>query len=227
MELSTGASFLNGELIGDLSYVLLIVSMAMRNIFWLRVLAILSGICGAAYDYIWLDNPGGAYWELLFTLVNLVQWCWLLHERRARYLDPFETKLKSDVFPLLTVLEFQRLMKTGLKEDFFTGDILQRRGKRVELLYLILAGKADIEVDDQRVSVCESGDFIGEIGFLYQVPASATVRASESMRCVVFDVHDLRQFMRRSPDFERGFNQALSANLATKLLRRNALTLPA
>ena len=50
MELTLESAFSAGGLLGNLSYLLLIASMAMRDIFWLRVLAIFSGLTGIAYE---------------------------------------------------------------------------------------------------------------------------------------------------------------------------------
>jgi len=80
-----------------------------------------------------------------------------------------------------------------------------------------------VELDGREVSRCTGRDFIGEIGFLNSLPASATVKAVTTMKCLVFDAKVMRRMMARSPEFERGFSVALNANLAAKLLRRNAV----
>jgi len=93
-----------GGLVGNLSYILLIVSMAMRDIFWLRLFAICAGLMGAAYAYLWLNHPVGVFWELCFTLVNVVQWSVLLYERRLRKLSPEDARIKAQVSGFLNGL---------------------------------------------------------------------------------------------------------------------------
>jgi hypothetical protein len=210
-----------GRLIGNLSYILLIVSMAMRDMFWLRLLAILSGLMGAAYAYLWMNNPVGTFWELSFTAVNVIQWSWLLYERRLKHLSPEEARLKKAVFPMLSIMDFRRLMKQAERMQFLLGDILLLKDQEVLDVFVILEGEAGVFVDDELVSTCIENDFIGEIGFLNSIPASATVSARTTMDCLVFDAGTIRYYTQRNPELERGLNEAMSANLAAKLLRRN------
>jgi len=74
MELTLESAFSTGGMVGNASYILLIASMLMRDMFWLRLLAIFSGIVGVCHDAIWLTDPVSTFWESLFTLINLVQW---------------------------------------------------------------------------------------------------------------------------------------------------------
>ncbi|MCP3979624.1 MAG: cyclic nucleotide-binding domain-containing protein [bacterium] len=221
MDLTLDSAFTGGGLVGNLSYLLLIASMAMRNILWLRILAIFSGIFGVAYDAIWLHDPVGTFWESSFTLVNLFQWAWLTYENRMKQLTPEEISLRERVFPALSVLDFRRLLDCGRSDDFRPGDALVLQGDPVRELFLILDGDAEIRNDGHPVSRCVPGDFVDEIGFFKEMPASATVAAGSSLRCMVFPVEAVRQLMARSHTLERGLNVALGSNLATKLIRNN------
>ena len=49
-------------LVGDLEYVLLIVSMLMTRMIMLRIVAVSSGLAGASYSFIWLSDPIGTFW---------------------------------------------------------------------------------------------------------------------------------------------------------------------
>jgi CRP-like cAMP-binding protein len=212
----------DGKLVGNLSYILLIASMAMRDIFWLRFLAILAGLAGAAYAAIWMNNAVGTFWELLFTAVNVAQWLWLLYERRNQNLTPEQLKIKEEVFPLLTMSDYRKLLNSAEEMVFLLGDELLTEGQNVPYVFLVLEGEAAVMIDEKEISRCGGRDFIGEIGFLNNLPASASVRAVTTMKCLVFDAKLMRRMMERSTDFDRGFSLALNANLAAKLLRRNA-----
>ena len=223
MEQVLESLFADGKLVGNLSYILLIASMAMHDIFWLRVLAILAGLAGAAYAAIWLNNPVGTFWELLLTAVNVVQWLWLLYERRDQNLSPEQMKIKEEVFPLLSMTDFRKLLNSAEEMVFLLGDEFLTEGQHVPYVFLVLEGEAAVILDDNEVSRCTGRDFIGKIGFLNNLPASASVRAMTTMKCLVFDAEVMRKMMARSNEFDRGFNIALNSNLAAKLLRRNAV----
>src|SRR5262245_51584217 len=59
--------------VGNLTYVLLIISMLMTRMFWLRVFAIAAGVVGAVYTWFWLNDLISTTWELIFVSVNVVQ----------------------------------------------------------------------------------------------------------------------------------------------------------
>jgi hypothetical protein len=221
MELTIESIFTAGGLVGNLSYILLIISMAMRDIFWLRALAILSGIAGLSYDVVWLYNPVGAFWETCFILVNLFQWLWLLYEKKRSLLTPPQSLLRDQVFPVLSSLDFLKLLETASRCSFENGQVLVNKGTEVTRLYLVEHGEAIVALGDMEISRCLPGDFIGEIGFFNQVPATATVTASNNLECLMFDCTMLHRLMQKNPQLERGVTVALNANLATKLIRNN------
>lgn len=88
MELTLESALSPGGLLANLSWLLLVASMATRSMLRLRILAILSGLTGVAYDVFWLHDPVGTFWESGFVLVNLGQWIWLIRERRRRAEPP-------------------------------------------------------------------------------------------------------------------------------------------
>ncbi len=213
--------FSTGGLVSNLSYVLLIASMAMRNIFWLRILAIFSGLTGIAFDVFWTGNISGIFWETCFTLVNLTQWIVLLVEKKRAYLSREQVALRDRVFPTLSNTHMLKLLALAEPHTFTVDRVLTENGREVSTVYLIELGEASVVVNETTVSRCQAGDFIGEIGFLTGVPACATVSAASDLECLAFDCAALRQLMRGNPDLERGLNVALTANLATKLIRNN------
>jgi CRP-like cAMP-binding protein len=221
MEMTIASAFTPGGLVGNLSYVLLIGSMAMRDIFLLRILAIFAGITGIAYGAIWLQDPVSVFWESCFTLVNLAQWIALVIERRKDSLTAYQTALRDRVFPMLSNADFLKLLAVATKQTFAAAQALVESGREITSLYLIERGEAAVVVGEVEVSMCQAGDFVGEIGFFNQVPACATVNATPGVECLVFECDALREAMATNPDLERGVSNALNANLATKLIRNN------
>jgi hypothetical protein len=61
------------ELFGHFTYFLLIVSMLMRRIIWLRALAVASGLTKIIYRAFLVLDPVSVVWEVVFVTVNLVQ----------------------------------------------------------------------------------------------------------------------------------------------------------
>ena len=60
------------------------------------------------------------------------------------------------------------------------GDVVVRQGEPAEDMFLIGSGVFDADVDGQRVRTMHQGDHFGEIGLLFSVPRTATVRCVQS-----------------------------------------------
>jgi hypothetical protein len=60
------------------------------------------------------------------------------------------------------------------------GDVVVRQGEPAEDMFLIGSGAFDAEVDGQRVRTMQQGDHFGEIGLLFGVPRTATVRCVQA-----------------------------------------------
>ena len=221
MELSLESLLSPGGLLGNLSYVLLIVSMAMRDMFWLRLIAIGSGLTGIAYDAWWLHNPVGVFWESCFTLVNVVQWGLLLRERKRVALTPDESRLKLFLFPSISDGAFRRLLGIATLHEAPRGTVLIRQGERVERLIVLTDGVADIQVGETVVATCRAGDLVGELSLVSNSPATATVTTHTDARYFSFEQLAVRALLERSEELSRAFSTMLSANLAKKLVLTN------
>ena len=218
MELTFESAFSTGGMVGNASYILLILSMAMRDMFWLRILAIFSGLTGIAYDAFWLSNPVGIFWESLFTLTNLVQWLWLVYEKRKQRLTGAESLLKSRLFAGLSDSEFRQLLDHAEYEQFPLGKVIIHQGQIVSALYLINSGQVEIAVNGNPVSCCLDGDYLGEIAYLTGTQATATATASSDVELIRFDRTALAGLIKNSEALGARINTMISENLAKKLV---------
>ena len=62
-----------GALVGHAGYLLLVASMMMTRMTWLRVLAVGSGVLSIFYNWLWVYDPLSVGWEVLFVVTNLAQ----------------------------------------------------------------------------------------------------------------------------------------------------------
>src|SRR5438093_10556246 len=88
MSLDPGLIARNSEIItrfivGDLEYVLLIISMLMTRMLMLRVVAVSSGVAGATYSCIWLSDPIGTFWAVTLTLGNVAPFTSMTYRNKA------------------------------------------------------------------------------------------------------------------------------------------------
>ena len=221
MEFTLESVFSAGAGVGHLSYALLIISMLMTRIAWLRIFAIGSGIVAIAYDYFWLLDPVGVFWETAFVLTNVAQLGILAYRNRMATFTAEERAFYEMALPNLEPVQMRRLLKYGRWMDAAPGTVLIRQGKPVADLVFIVSGLVDIDVDDRRVGHCGPGSLIGEIGVSTGGPASATAVVAEPVRFIAFEARGLRQLLDRGDDIGRAVEAAFRHSLREKLLRAN------
>ncbi len=73
MELTFASAFSQEGLLGHAAYVLLVLSMLMRTLLWLRLLVIVSATLGISYSAFILGDPVSTFWESCLVLVNIGQ----------------------------------------------------------------------------------------------------------------------------------------------------------
>ena len=94
MHMTLDSAFSPAAFVGHAGYILLVLSMLMTRMLWLRIIAIGAGILQAIYYGVILHDPVGTFWETIFTLVNVGQLAIIayrqphgaFHRRRARLL---------------------------------------------------------------------------------------------------------------------------------------------
>jgi len=196
------------------------LSFAVRDILWLRILAI--GACGLDFVGTWaLSGPGwpSLPWLALFVVINVVRITMDVHgERRAR-LSEEESELRQALFPGLTRLEFVRLLRAGTWREVPAGTVLTRQGEPVERILLVGRGRVRIERDGTVVAEVRDGQFLGEMSFQTGETASATAVAEEEVRFLEFGRHELHRLMLRRPSVAVHLRSAVAHDLARKLRR--------
>lgn len=221
MELTLESAFSTGGIIGNLSYILLIVSMAMRRIFWLRSLAIVSGLTGIAYDLFWLNNPVGVFWETLFTVTNLVQWLLLIRDDNRMKLTDQERVIWQDHFANLSSKECKQLLSNSEQVLAQDNQVVIREGEKVSSIYFVLEGQIDITLDGEKVSECGPGDLLGEMSFLTGQAASADSIARQDSQLLKISQEQLATLVKAQPEFGFAITNHISLNMAAKLSRQN------
>ena len=210
-----------GKLVGHLSYVLLVASMMMRSMKWLRVIAISAGVVSAFYGYFFLRDFVTVFWEVIFVSVNLIQLLFLEFEnRRARFSKDEERFIKAAV-PNVERAHARRLLRLADHVDLEVGAVLTEEGKPVEHLYFIVEGAVRVNKDGSIVGVCGHDDFIGEIGYMTNKEATATTVVTNSVRCLKFTHEKLRALLNKETDLRHSLESSFNRNLVGKLVRSN------
>lgn len=221
MELSLESAFSTGGLVGHLSYLLLVVSMLMRSISLLRLLVILSAFTAIAYDWFWLRDPVGVFWESLLVLVNLVQLSITAYKNRAANFSLEEQEFMEGHLPGLSRGQRRRLLNHGLWITSAGETEAAREDEPVRQLIYLASGRGFVTSGKHSVAVCEPGAFIGEMTVLRGEPANATVTLVDGSRYWAIDAEKLRSLVKRHSDIGDALRAGFTANLRRKLVRSN------
>ena len=206
---------------GHFTYFLLILSMLMRRMVWLRSLAVVSGITKVIYRAFFVLDPVSVLWETIFVLVNigqlLVIWYYENHHNFKDEEQHFADNMPAGV-DRSSIKRFLALSDLVRVEE---GGLLTTEGAAVGSLMYIADGVVKVESGGRIVAVCGPGDYVGELSFLSGHPASATVTAVKPVRMLVFPQGKLQSAIDGDPQLRRVLESALNRNLAGKLVRSN------
>ncbi len=208
------------NIIGHLAYILLITSMMMRNINWLRALAILSGSISAFY-YWTLDDKVSMTWEFLFTLVNIFQLLILQLENRRGSFSEDENYFIQTCLPSVERAHARRLVKLGAWTQVEEDQILMAEDTKPDQMKFLVSGTASVSHSGRKIGTVHKGDFLGEMSYLTGKMASATVTTNETVRYLAFDQTRLREHLSRNIEVRHALEVSFNRNLAEKLVKSN------
>jgi len=159
----------------------------------------------------------------VFIGINAYQLYRLVQDRLSLRLPEADRELLRSVLTGLDDAQIARLLLAGEFCDIAHGTTLAKEGEPLERLYFLCAGRVDVTIGSRAVSNLERGNFVGEVAFLTEKPATATVIADGAVRALVFDKDRLTRFFRNESDVAGLIYQLLGRELAHKMKISNTL----
>ena len=208
--------YVNHDLWIHLGNVLFLLAYLVRDILWLRILTVVGTLCLMAY-YVCCALYVPIIWNSLFTIVNVVQITLLIMERRPVFLGEDELRLYRNVFRTLTPREFSKLLLIADWKHTTEGEVLLEQDEPISQLALVSGGTASVEIDGRHIADVGPGQFIGEMGFLTQQPASASVVSRIPLDILSWPAERLREYLQDAPQLHVKFQGILGADLVEKL----------
>ncbi|HSQ23798.1 MAG TPA: cyclic nucleotide-binding domain-containing protein [Pyrinomonadaceae bacterium] len=210
------------QLAGHLASVLTMVAYLLKDILWLRFLTILSCFAGMAFNYFVPATPLWTviYWNVLFAVINIVQIAIIIKERSGVHFSEEEQELHETLFKNFAPFEFMKLMRIGKWLDARPGQVLAVEKQSLDSVMLIYNGLAGVEQNGKEVAKLKDGNFIGEVSFITEGVASATVRALEPTRYIAWPKTAIKALLNRNPSMRFAMQTMLSTDLSKKLMRR-------
>ena len=209
---------------GHLSYVMIAISYWLTDMFWLRSVAVV----GLSLEILYFllsggDLRAGIGWDLIFILINLYQLYRLAQERLSLRLPEKDRELLRRVLTGLDDVQIARLLGAGALCELEAGTTLAEENQPLERLYFLCAGRVGVSIGGRAISHLEEGNFVGEVAFLTERPASATVIAETPVRVLAFDRAKLKQFFKNETEVAGLIYQLIGRDLAHKIKVSNTL----
>ena len=205
---------------GHLAFGLIAFSFLVKDILWLRLVSILASLFSVFYNWVipvepmWI--PIG--WNFVFVALNLYHIAVIMYEKRPVQMSPKHKELYETMFKDLTPVEFLKITKIADWEHYKIGEVVIQEKHPVETLNLIYNGTVDVEVGGKKVAELKDGQFVGEMSFLTEKPATATCVVKHDTELLVWKQEQFKDLLKRNPSLYFTIQSLLSAQVSDALV---------
>ena len=205
---------------GHLAFGLIAFSFLVKDILWLRVVSILASLFSVLYNYIIPVEPMwlAINWNIVFVIVNLYHIAVIIYEKRPIKMAPKDKELYETLFKDLSPVEYLKITKIANWKKFKEGDTLIRENHLVTDLILIYNGTVDVKVKGKKVAQLKDGQFVGEMSFLTEKPATATCIVKHDTECMIWNQEGFKDLLKRNPSLYFSIQSLLSAQVSDALV---------
>ena len=208
---------------GHLAFGLIAFSFLVKDILYLRLVSILASLFSVFYNYVIPVEPMwiAVGWNFVFISLNLYHIAVLVYEKRPVHMSPKHKELYETMFKNMTPVEFLKITKIADWIHFKSKESITQKGHTVPTLNLIYNGTVDVIVDDKKVAELKDGQFVGEMSFLTEKPATATCVVKHDTECLVWKQEQFKDLLKRNPSLYFTIQSLLSAQVSSALVSSN------
>ena len=198
--------------------VLLLAAYSVRDILWLRVLAVASSVAAIPYFLLQPTPLWAAFgWSVLFTGINVFQAWRLVVERRPVQLTSEEAEAHRLAFPSLAPRKFLQLLGVGGWTDSSPGERLIERARPIESISLIVRGEVRISSQERVLGTLRPPDIVGSALLMSGVASDVEAVTVEPTRLIRWDAEVLERYLDANPETRNVFQRHIARDLAGKL----------
>tara|TARA_B100000579_G_scaffold438025_1_gene471039 strand:+ start:5049 stop:5675 length:627 start_codon:yes stop_codon:yes gene_type:complete len=206
---------MENSIIQHLGYIFTFLALSVKDVLWLRIILATAQITLGIYQFI-EQRYDVVFWNGVFTLVNLYHIIRIINDRKP-VLVPNEIKdIYENIFFNLTTKEFMDYWNLGEPSIGNDSNIINE-GEKQENLFLILEGRGVVTQNSNEIASLNRGDFIAEISFLTEEPASANVFLSNDVKYIKWSQEQIREFQTTNIGFWSKLHHVLSRDLIKKI----------
>lgn len=200
--------------LASLAYVVAFLSC---NQMILRLLVLVGTTLELAYFYLIADKPlwDAILWSVIFCAANVFTLWRIMRDERLGTLTDDELSLHAAI-PGIEPKDFRSLLGLAELHETRKIEVLTEENAPVRSLYFILDGGVRM-AKSQAERLLPAGIFIGEIAYLLQQKASATVRVGAGTRYLRWNAADLHTLAKGREGLRNALEAAFNRDLAAKV----------
>lgn len=196
-----------------------VAALTFRNQLILRAVLLVS-IVFSIVDHVFVRqgaNPNYVFWDLVALVINSWMLVRLVLDRTHVGLTDEEERL-FQTWGSLSPGEFRQLLRLAHWRTATESMELTCEGELPDNLFYVIEGDLQVVKAGRTVALAAPA-FIGEVAFVKERPASATVLISPGGRYVVWSAKVLRQYFARNQAMRVAAMRIISADMAGKVAR--------
>lgn len=210
---------LSGEYLYSIAAVFSCSAYILKNILWLRILLVCAAIIYIVAG-ISLGITSMIGWNSAYLIINVVHIAILLLDRVTIALPGETVEVYHKYFSTLSTREFKKLVITN-EFCIYQDQMIVEENEIPDRLYIILRGSVNIVKNSEHIATLRRGDFIGEMRFLTQEPASASAYAANLTQCAYWTHSDLEKLKLKNTRVYEKFIAIIGCDLVRKLNNKN------
>ena len=117
----------------------------------------------------------------------------------------------------LTPNDWSLVLDKSKRLTFKRGDILIQQSRQVKTVYLLVRGRARVEVSKMKVAEIGPGEICGEMAFLENSLASASVVVTEEIEAAAIEWSALSELFELFPHLGSRFYRSIAVSLSRRL----------
>lgn len=180
-------------------------------------------IIGAIFEIIYFLIVGDKklnvilFYCTIWILVNLYELILLLKERISLRLSERELLLYELSFKFLSKINFRKLLDVAEWHNAEKDTVLIEESTKIDKLYFITKGVAQVESKDKIDVYISDGNFAGEMSFITNELTTAKVTAITPIEYLVWSREKLLSLLAKSKEIEEGLSTIFNYDLVKKL----------
>jgi hypothetical protein len=208
------------NVLDNLSNVIFIGAYWVKDILWLRLLAMIGSLVIIPY-YLFQAEPlwTPTIWSCVFISIHATRAWGIFKERRPLAFTGDQRFLYEKTFSALSPQQFKRVMEIGQWQELDRGHVLHSIGDLPDSLEAVVRGEMEARRGGRVVGHAGPGDLVGLTSVLGASPELFDTIVTQPARVVRWRLADLQTLGRVDENLTSALRKIAGAAIAEKLIR--------